>query len=72
MSDVTWGETASCFLHGDFDANLRRCPECAPHTPQGFAADGGPDYGDDSGPVLGKCEHGVDLDREFCPKGCRV
>jgi hypothetical protein len=22
--------------------------------------------------VLGKCPHGVDLDREFCPKGCRV
>lgn len=24
------------------------------------------------GPVLGRCSHGVDLDREFCPKGCRV
>jgi hypothetical protein len=24
------------------------------------------------GPVLGKCGHGVDLDREFCPQGCRV
>lgn len=23
-------------------------------------------------PVLGHCPHGVDLDREFCPKGCRV
>lgn len=23
-------------------------------------------------PVLGKCSHGVDLDREFCPDGCRV
>ncbi|MDF2751695.1 MAG: hypothetical protein K0S82_77 [Gaiellaceae bacterium] len=22
--------------------------------------------------VLGRCPHGVDLDREFCPKGCRV
>lgn len=22
--------------------------------------------------VLGHCPHGVDLDREFCPKGCRV
>jgi hypothetical protein len=26
-----------------------------------------------SGPsVLGVCPHGVDLDHEFCPKGCRV
>lgn len=24
------------------------------------------------GPVLGYCPHGVDLDREFCPEGCRV
>jgi len=23
-------------------------------------------------PVLGTCPHGVDLDREFCPEGCRV
>jgi hypothetical protein len=23
-------ETASCFLHGDFDPALRRCPECVP------------------------------------------
>jgi hypothetical protein len=22
--------------------------------------------------ILGKCAHGVDLDREFCPHGCRV
>lgn len=22
--------------------------------------------------VLGRCQHGVDLDREFCPQGCRV
>lgn len=22
--------------------------------------------------VLGRCPHGVDLDREFCPRGCRV
>ena len=22
--------------------------------------------------VLGLCLHGVDLDREFCPQGCRV
>jgi hypothetical protein len=22
--------------------------------------------------VLGSCPHGVDLDREFCPHGCRV
>lgn len=22
--------------------------------------------------VLGRCPHGVDLDREFCPQGCRV
>jgi hypothetical protein len=22
--------------------------------------------------VLGCCPHGVNLDREFCPKGCRV
>lgn len=22
--------------------------------------------------VLGRCVHGVDLDREFCPEGCRV
>lgn len=24
------------------------------------------------GPVLGLCPHGVDLDKEFCEKGCRV
>ena len=24
------------------------------------------------GPVLGECSHGVDLDRQFCPHGCRV
>ena len=24
------------------------------------------------GQVLGECQHGVDLDREFCPHGCRV
>ena len=23
-------------------------------------------------PVLGYCPHGVNLDREFCPDGCRV
>jgi hypothetical protein len=23
-------------------------------------------------PVLGRCPHGIDLDREFCPQGCRV
>lgn len=28
--------------------------------------------GDGSEPVLGSCVHGVDLDREFCPEGCRV
>lgn len=22
--------------------------------------------------VLGRCIHGIDLDREFCPEGCRV
>lgn len=22
--------------------------------------------------VLGQCRHGFDLDREFCPHGCRV
>lgn len=22
--------------------------------------------------VLGPCPHGVDLDRDFCPEGCRV
>ncbi len=22
--------------------------------------------------VLGRCPHGVDLDRDFCPHGCRV
>lgn len=22
--------------------------------------------------VLGYCDHGVNLDREFCPEGCRV
>lgn len=22
--------------------------------------------------VLGRCPHGVDLDREFCPHGCRA
>ena len=27
---------------------------------------------DVDGPVLGKCAHGVDLDREFCPHGCRI
>jgi hypothetical protein len=26
----------------------------------------------DTGPVLGRCPHGVDLDREFCAEGCRV
>ncbi len=27
---------------------------------------------EDDAPVLGRCSHGVDLDREFCPEGCRV
>lgn len=27
---------------------------------------------DDDLTVLGHCPHGVDLDREFCAKGCRV
>jgi hypothetical protein len=27
---------------------------------------------DPRGIVLGHCEHGVNLDREFCPEGCRV
>lgn len=22
--------------------------------------------------VLGQCQHGVDLDHEFCPEGCKV
>lgn len=26
---------------------------------------------DPDAPVLGYCPHGVDLDREFCEKGCR-
>lgn len=29
-------------------------------------------YFQDDYTVLGHCPHGVDLDREFCPKGCRV
>jgi hypothetical protein len=29
-------------------------------------------YEDDGLTVLGHCPHGVDLDREFCPRGCRV
>ena len=29
-------------------------------------------YFKDDYSVLGYCAHGVDLDREFCPKGCRV
>ena len=28
--------------------------------------------GSDPGPVLGYCPHGTNLDREFCPAGCRV
>lgn len=28
--------------------------------------------GEDDLTVLGRCPHGVDLDREFCPEGCRV
>lgn len=27
---------------------------------------------EEDGPVLGSCSHGVDLDKEFCPQGCRV
>ena len=27
---------------------------------------------DDDLTVLGYCPHGVNLDREFCPEGCRV
>jgi len=27
---------------------------------------------DDDLTVLGHCPHGVDLDRAFCPQGCRV
>lgn len=26
----------------------------------------------EAAPVLGYCPHGVDLDRDFCPEGCRV
>lgn len=28
--------------------------------------------GDTAAPVLGHCSHGVNLDRDFRPKGCRV
>jgi len=45
------------------------CPGC------GQSVDGGAhDCPHDSWlePVLGFCPHGVDLDREFCPDGCRV
>ena len=27
---------------------------------------------DDTRAILGKCPHGVDLDRDFCSEGCRV
>jgi hypothetical protein len=30
------------------------------------------DYPRDREGVLGRCPHGVDLDRDFCPHGCRV
>lgn len=29
-------------------------------------------YDDIGGVVLGRCAHGIDLDQEFCPQGCRV
>lgn len=32
----------------------------------------GPSRHEEDEPVLGLCIHGVDLDREFCPAGCRV
>lgn len=38
------------------------CPNCSSADP--FEAGGFT--------VLGRCIHGVDLDREFCPQGCRV
>ena len=32
-------ETASCFLHGDFDARHKRCPQCCPHDNDPKGAD---------------------------------
>lgn len=29
-------------------------------------------FGPENDTVLGPCVHGIDLDREFCPEGCRV
>lgn len=39
------------------------CPNCSSADPLEAI---------DSLVVLGRCIHGVDLDREFCPQGCRV
>ena len=46
-------------LHPD-EVNTVKCDECGSII----------DTYDDT--VLGKCPHGVDLDRDFCPDGCRV
>ena len=52
-------EGRACRLHGRLDMR-GRCRQCD-------------NLSDDDGhSVLGYCIHGVDLDRAFCPKGCRV
>jgi len=39
---------------------------------KGIPGGGGLGFGKKKYSVLGKCGHGYDLDREFCPHGCKV
>lgn len=55
-----WKKRAPTSVHQKTEAQLRA-------VVNEFTEDDSPPY-----TVLGSCRHGVDLDREFCPKGCRV
>lgn len=55
------GSPPRCPDCGAISGGNATCATCRSHWPGG-----------DPVPVLGYCPHGVNLDREFCPEGCRV
>ena len=49
------------------------CPGCGQEVAEGETPDTHRCPHDDYlEPVLGSCPHGVNLDHDFCPEGCRV